>query len=533
MQKFIGLGMTIIPIALSCIILVFGFFGRPSGVEYLINADSLLPAHMAWDVAQHDYALANFQWPRVLALPDLAFFFAAEGLGLNWRTSYLVYTCLIVSAAILAMGWVVMRMRTCSYREAVFGAGMMVATALLVAFAGFALSPDEPLRWIPQVSLIMCVTHGHSFILSLVAYCTALNGVRGNRRQAWITWGLCAFATFSDTIFVGYFLLPFAIAGLLVAFTRRGAASEISPGFTPLARFAAAAIVACLIGWIAKIPLPTQEMKFVFHGLDKSLAVMLSETRRAPWIIGLAGLTLGLSIWAIGSLFRRRMPAQSSAEVDREWLVLAGLAASVMSLGLAALFYIDYDGYRYAVPFLWWPLLIALGSMPLPKSATSNRMLQGGSVAVAAIAVAASPLSASALPHWRAPLEKCLSDNRQNWGLQAGLATYSLSRQIMGSSDWKLQVDQITEEGSAYFWGNDFAAYKHDIHAAERAPHYNFIVVDDAMDPFSFETLFGIPARTESCGDRLIWIYDQPIVPPGIDDRPERSVKLKFISSNS
>lgn len=531
MQYSFRFGMPVVPILLSWIIVIFGFFGTPTGVEYLINADSLLPAHLAWDVARHDYAWANFQWPRVLALPDMAFFFMTEALGLNWRTAFLAYTCLAVTAATFAMGWIVSRMRASNYGEGLFWAGTGIAVTLLAALAGFALSPAEPLSWMPQLSLLMCVTHGHSFVLSLVAYCTALDGVRGNRRQAWVTWALCAFATFSDTIFVGYFLLPFVIAGLLLALSPRGAALGPPGELGRIGRFTAATTLGCMIGWVAKIPVPAQEMKFVFNGFGDSLAIMLSQILRAPWVVGLILLTMALSAWALLGLFRKNPIARSTAESDRDWLALAGLGASIMSLGLAALFYVDYGGYRYAVPFFWWPLLIALAVVRLPNSVLSARKLQIAAAAMMTAAVAVAPLSASTLPQWRSPLEKCLSDNRRNWGLDAGLATYWRSRQIMASSDWKLQVDQITEEGNAYLWGNDFAAYKHDMNASKGPPRYNFIVADETMDPFSFETLFGIPARTEACGDRLVWIYDQPIVPPGIEDRPEHSVKLKFISS--
>jgi hypothetical protein len=99
----------------------------------------------------------------------------------------------------------------------------------------------------------------------------------------------------------------------------------------------------------------------------------------------------------------------------------------------------------------------------------------------------------------------------------------------MASSDWKLQVDQIDEEARAYMWGNNFAAFEHDMTGRDRPPFYNFVVADETIDPFQLETLFGFPARTESCKGHEVLVYDHAIVPEGIDYRPSTSFKLKFV----
>lgn len=518
----------ILPILLSCILIVFGIFGHPGIISYFINSDTLQPAQMAWDMTRHAYAVTSFQWSRVPSFPDVAFFFLMDWISIGWRTSVLLYTCLIATGSILSLGWVVARMRGSLYREGVFWAGIAVVFALLSIVAAIAISPGQAQDRIPQAILFICNSHGDAFLLSVLASCTALGGIRGNRRQTWLTWLFCVLGTASDTIFVGFFLMPFAIASLLVVLRYRqpdDTSLRAVPTLKATLFFLLATALACSIGWAAKYPLPMQAMRLEFQGLDVTTQRAFLDLAHQPWIVGLLILTLFLSIRAVLTLLK---PVGSSAKTalaaDRELLMLVGLGASAMSLGLAILLFVDVGIYRYAMPFFWWPLAIGLGLLRRP----SPWQLSAGVAAVATLATAALPLSASALPQWHTPLERCLSDNRQAWGLKAGLATYWHSRITMVSSNWALQVDQIDDTGNAYLWGNNVAAYAHDAHAPERAPEYNFIVVDEVVSRFDLETNFGPADRVETCGAFEIWIYDRAIVPPGIGYRPPGTLEIEF-----
>ena len=514
-------GQAILPIGLCALVIVFGIFSRSAAIEQFVNSDSLLPAHMAWDVMRHDYALANFHWPRVPSLPDLAFFFAMDLAGVNWRTSWLLYTCLVAAGVVLGMGWVIARMRGSDYSEGVTRAGIAVLAALLFAMVGLEHSPDEPRLWLPQLYLLVPVTHGNAFLLSLFTCCAALGAVRGDRRQAWAAWALCALGTFSDTLFLGYFLVPFSLAGTIMAL-RPGA-----PTFAALLRFVAGATLACGLGWLAKVPLTMQEMMLVRPDVWASLSHALNDLFEAPWILIVIALTLLLTIRTLRTLRGRpQRPAPAVVEADREWLMMTGLGASVMSLGLTYLLYDHFYAYRYAIPLFWWPVGLALGLARLPTSGKGRAALATLTVLATVCAV---PFTATAMPRWRAPLERCLSEHRQEWGLKAGLATYWHSRLVMASSDWQHQVDQIDADGRAYMWGNNFASYGHDMLRPGHPPQYNFVVVDEKMDPFEIEILFGSPIGREACGRVGVWIYDQHIVPPGTEYRPPNSFKLKFV----
>ena len=515
--SFVRFGQAVLPALLCMVVIVFGLFAQPAAIGQLVNADTLMAPHMAWDMSRHGYALVNFQWSRVPSLPDVAMFFAMDFLGVDWRISVILYTCLAAVGMVLIMGWIVARMRSMSYAGAVFWAGIAVLFTLLFAMAALHRSPGDELVWMPQIKTFMVITHGHSFILSLLACCTALKAIAGERRYAWITWAVAAFSTFSDTIFVGYFLLPFAAAGCVVLLHQRRAAAPAKPVFPfgSFLRFLGLTALACLVGWLAKLPLPTAAMKFEFPGFGQSLLLALGDLRQAPISITMVAATLVVAAWAAFTLFGKKPEAaQSVSDLHREWLVLFGLGASVMSLGLALLLYVDSGSLRYAVPFFWWPLLTIIGLLRLPELRTPAAI---AAAALSVLGTAALPLSAPVLTHFRAPLEHCLSDHRAEWGLRAGLGDYWQSRLVMASSNWKLQLDQIDENGAAYLWANDFAAYHHDMTAPERPPYYNFVVMDRTFDPFMFESYFGTPAREEDCGGTAVWIYDHQIYPQGME----------------
>jgi hypothetical protein len=515
-----------VPIVLCCVIITFGIYSRPDIVAQFINSDSLQPAHMAWDMTQHSYAVANFQWSRVPSLLDLIFFFTMHWASVGWRMTFLLYTCLVAVGTILSLGWVVARMRGSAYREGVFWAGIGVTVAFLTLMAGAIQTPKEASFWVPQALLFYCNFHGNAFILSVVASCTALGAIRGNRRQAWITWVVCAVGMFSDTIFPGNFLVPFVLAGLILAWRHRGA--EAAPTYRSVLVFAAKASLACAVGWAAKLPLFIQKMQLLSPGVRKSLGLFVEDLPRAPWIVFLLALTMALSVavlWRLRPTAEKSVP--TATRIDREWLALTGLGASIGTFGLMLLvLYAEPDAVRYALPFLWWPVTIALGLLPLPTG-RHGTAVTAATAGAAVLAVVALPLATPIVLHWRTPLEQCLTAHRSEWGLKAGLSPYWQSRETMASSDWKFQVDQVDENGYAYIWGNNFAAYTHDMTAPERPPVYNFVLANEKIDMVLLEVFFGAPVRHEICAGYDVLIYDVP-VKPTIADRPDSTLEFQF-----
>lgn len=497
-----------VPLALCIALIVFGIFAQPALIGQFVNSDSLLPVHMAWDVTTHDYAWSSFQWPRVPSLPDLAFFFSMELAGANWRASVLLYSCLVTAILIAGLGAVLSRMRGISLREGLFWAGLAVFVVLAVAIA-FPAPPSSKLQHpLPQLYLLVPVTHGDAFLFSLFAGLTGIGAIRGDGRLRWTTWLICAVATFSDMLFIGYFVTPFTIAAFLLAWRYRGAAG--APSGRQIQLFLTGAIFGCLAGWFAKSPLLIQRMEVIYPGPATSLRLFLADLPHVPWMALLLALTFILSFRSLWVLRPAAGPSTPTVtQIDREWLALTGIGACLIGLILTTLFYDNSYAYRYAIPLAWWPLVIALSLIPLPGPGK----LRGGVLVGAVVVGALLPLSLPVMAEWRTPLERCLAENRQKWGLEAGLATYWHSRAAMASSDWRLQLDQIDRNARAYMWGNNFAAYAHDMTVPERPPRYNYVIADRELGQATIEAAFGRASRYERCGELEVLIFENAVKP--------------------
>jgi hypothetical protein len=98
----------------------------------------------------------------------------------------------------------------------------------------------------------------------------------------------------------------------------------------------------------------------------------------------------------------------------------------------------------------------------------------------------------------------------------------------MASSNWTLQLDQVTDEGNAYFWGNNTAAYTHDIETRGRPPQYNFFVVDGEVEPFLIENSYGLPKDIFRCPRAEVWVFDHVIVPHPPPDEDKGIVNFEL-----
>src|SRR5208282_3945991 len=73
--------------------------------------------------------------------------------------------------------------------------------------------------------------------------------------------------------------------------------------------------------------------------------------------------------------------------------------------------------------------------------------------------------------------------------------------------DWQLQIEQITEAGAAYYWGNDRLWFSHDIHDGSRRPPYRFIIME-RLPARQITAVYGQPDHVMMCGSTAVWIYD-------------------------
>jgi hypothetical protein len=528
--QFIGRSGELLAIAVALgLIVALGLFGHPAPIAEFVNSDSLLPAHLAWDVAHHSEALRTFQWPRVISLPDIAYFMGAQWLGLGWRLSYPIYTWLVSLVLIAAIAALVARVRRVEFARALLAAGLLVGAILLLAGLAAMARPDKQIVWMPLLFALVPVTHGNGFILSLFAARAALDHADGNRRSGTIGLALCALGAFSDTLFVLYFLAPFWAATFVSELTGRSA------GVT--ARHSGAALrctigrgliwtIACLVGWFAQQLVYRQG----FSEMDLKPVVdnfysFLRNLEFMPWLVPAMALLVIVPLRE-ARLLRRGSPA---ASVERNWLAWFGSTAALLGLITMVVFqgeeadFRSYYTYRYALPLLWWPFVLLLAATPLPRPP----LLRLAPVGLAALALVLLPLGPPAILGWRSIAERCVAEHKVQLGLRAGLASYWTARAAMASSDWNTQIDQLSYSGDAYMWGNDVAAYRQDIHDRTRRPAYNFLIADATLDQFELSIRYGLEDHRVPCGNGLeLLAYNRAVEPPGADQRPARSFDL-------
>ena len=507
------LGLCTFAFICALVALICGVFGQKTTNAYFTDADTLLPATVAQQLVRHDYAWTSQNWPRVPSLPDMLLFGLGELAHLDWRVTTLLYSSLLLISGIALMAWLASIIGRRPLPFSLFWTAISVTGALLLTtLEAASLQPGWQL---PIIALIP-VTHGDALLLSLVAFGASLGGLRGHRIQASIAYSACLAGAFSDALWYPYFLAPFlfAIAVTCVlpewpAKRRKMFVFADAPAQATIRAYSVRVTLATAIGSLLQFLLPRQSLPGAeLHFSDfspSSVAAIVSSTAWSTICFVVLGAVAGYMILAAS----RHILLGRNIEFARAFLVLGGAASCVASTVVMLALHSDTDSYRYALPLLWWPIIfvVALGRW---TGALTAWIAALGAIAVAVTFV---PLNRPALVSWHSPLERCIHSKVDQFGLHAGLATYWYSRPTMASSDWTLQVDQVRGDGSIYIWGNNVAAYRHDLHDSGRAPFYNFVLLDESMDRGKLESRWGPPVATFVCGHVEIWTYDHSISP--------------------
>lgn len=508
----VRLGLCAIALALCLAALLFGVFGREASIALFANSDTLLPANVAWELAHHDYAWANQQWPRIPSVPDILFFSLGEWVGLDWRITTLLYASFILIAGTLLMAWLAAIVGRRPWTVSLFWTGMAVTCALSLAVVA-STDPATAAGWYLPIIAILPVTHGNALLLSFLALAASLGGLAGDRRQAFVVYVACLVGAFSDQLYFVYFLGPviaaFVAASVLPAWFAKSGRRFTLAG-APTAATARAFLIritfASVLGSLLQ-SLLRREARPEFQLSDFSPASVMEIATSTIWSMVCFAILTATVIIGLASL--RRAFKQREVEFAPFFIASAGVISCVSSFGVLLTLHVDIDSYRYALPLLWWPLVfvVALGRWPMGLPAWIAALVAVGLVG------AVVPLKRPALATWRSPLERCLRSNAARHDLRAGLATYGYSRQTMASSNWTFQVDQVKDDGSIYIWGNNEAAYRHDAFDPRKKPFYNFVVVYEGMAPGKLLARWGQPASRFACGDFDIWAYDRAISP--------------------
>lgn len=492
------------------------------GIGLLVTSDTLLPMHMAWDTHRFAAAWSSYQWPRIPSLvPDMFYFHGAERLGIGWRRALLGFIPTMLGLLALGMGAIIARVRRCGLAQATAQAALALAAlmaGLAALAAAFGFGP-----WAAVILVVMPVSHGSGFILSLFAAAAADAALRGSRRAFWATMLLCFVGTFCDLLFVAAFLVPLAVATripVIRATMGQGVRTLRNPA--AVLRLAAqngalvyGGLLACLTGWACQRLLKLQPVGgYLFRHPGDAITQMVRDFGHTPW----TGLAAAGSIALIAKAVAVSCQAPDAAAPDRQserFLIVHGAVAAALGLGLLAVTYVDPNSWRYGMACIWWPLTIGLAlRRPVRRASVAPaaaRWLIGGGLLLAATLLAL--LRPPPLLTWHSPLETCLTGARARLGLRHGLATYWLARANEASSDWRWQVRPIAENGHVLPWGDDPTLYARDANKPAAPARFNFIVIDPGVDRAAIVGTFGAPARRSACPDAELWVYDHWLSP--------------------
>jgi hypothetical protein len=534
-----------LPLLLSCLAtLLFCLvaYDRVSFLDDALTSDLLLPASLFWDLAHRSGAWAQFQLPRIPSfLPDLAVYGAVQMATGSWRLAHFCYGVFALSAFGLCGGWIVARVARCTMAQGVQAVAAVSLGVLAVELFLSGRTEAGVHFW-----LLLPVSHGGCFILSLVALCVARSFLTARTLRLLPLLAALQFAgVLSDKLFLLFFHIPFFLASALMVYRRE----------LPWRRFVLSVLVAVLAIVASQIAdkMVVREPDLVgailtWQDTPRHLLDMLKSPFRplgeeAPMVL-LAGfvLPIGALLLIRPSVFRRG----EGADPALFWWCVA-LSCVAATLAANAPIYWHLQNYRYMAPLLWWPLIWAAAAVV---------RFAGLRPVIAVLSVLCGLFGVVDLrtgPHlpkiltWRDPLTTCLLDRQRAFGLKAGIGDYWFARYLAAMSDWQLQIEQVNGNGGLYYWGSDPYWYLHDEQSPDTPPVFDFVVMTpppdaaaldaiariagtDAKDMWlhegsafglnraSIETLYGVPDRIVECpgatgltrlrGDKTaLWIY--------------------------
>ncbi len=485
----------------ACGVLSLFFLDRP---DFLISSDTLLQAEFVWDALHHGYAWSGFQQSRVPSIfPDLLVFAAVQAATGSWRIAMAIWVYLVLVTLTAVASCITARIARSTGATAMFAvllSVMLVLVAASLGFLRFAPMMDSNLYVSPYLIILLPNYHSGPFLIGLIAAVVASRAIEAPaasgkpRPSAAVALALLSAAMcVSDLLCITSLLLPLTAA--LVAGLSVGAVTR-----STTIRLLCAAWGGGAIGWSGVQMLNRQPLPFpTRYEIEWAIVRLPTHLVDHPgMLIVLGGLALALA----ADVWRRAIRGWLASF----WSVFAATSA-LGSLAITMLLYVDAWSYRYALPFLWWTVILAAAA--LARVCDRRPLLLRLPVATITAGLAVVWLSqgvhAPRLLRWDLPLALCL----QRAGLHAGLADYWVARRTAAASDWQLQVDQLAASGAAFYWGNDRFWFAHDVHDGARPPPYRFIVMDE-LPTQQITAVYGRPDHVMLCDATEVWVYDDP-----------------------
>lgn len=478
--------------------------------DFLYTSDSANGFLMAGDILRDP--ASYFRWvlpPSYYLVPDiaLAVLIVAAGVDPLWQMP--VFYSLIAAAQCLAVGLILSQVHGVTVAF-----GMWAWAALLVLVAWVDLAFAEP-AVSTQVMLRapLLFSHSGTLTLSLWGLWLVLRGDGTGKLSPGVLLSLLALtaiATFSDLIFIGWFVAP-AILALVVA----GLGTR-TPAFFRLALVIGVTALAAAI--LEHFFNPSRQAYLNINELSLPISV-LSDYAGAivsgPDIAGLLalGALLAAGIRALVLIARPRAGNVGDADGLASLFLGTGAVGALAGFVLLGLT-IDTIDYRFLMPafvypFLW--LFLRLFRKPLPRPAAAVGLaavpvLAAGVIALTRFDTAPPPVSRS-----HAELIRCLDAE----GRVAGLSDYWDAMALMQATGGRIHAVSIAADGLGYLWNVnlDWYFWRRDTGAAA---NFDYVIMR-RLDPAKIAVRYGVPDREITCADRTVWLYDRPVYPRGDD----------------
>jgi hypothetical protein len=475
-------------------------YDRVSFLDDALTSDLLLPASLFWDVAHRAGAWSQFELPRIPSfLPDLAVYGAVQLTTGSWRLAHFAYGLFALSALVLCGGWIAARIARC----AVMQGGQAVAALSLGVLAVELLLSGRTEAGV-HFWLLLPVSHGGCFILSLATFCVAWSFLTApSFRLLPLLAGLQFAGILSDKLFLLFFHIPFFLASALMVWRREltWRRFALTVAVSVLAIIASQAadrlvvrepdLVGAILTWRDTPRHVLNMLKSPFSPLGREAPLALL----AGFVLPIGGLLL-----ARPSVFRR---AEGAADPAVFWWCVA-LSSVAATLAANGPIYWHLENYRYMEPVLWWPLLwcaAAVVRLAGPRPAAGLLVLLCGLFAVSELR---EGVHAPKIFTWRDPVTACLLEEQEKSGLKAGVADYWFARYLAAMSDWRLQIEQVNGTGGFYYWGSDPYWYLHDWHSPDRPPAYDFLVMTPPPDAAALDLI----EHTVGSDGREMWLQE-------------------------
>jgi len=481
-------------------------YASPRLIDHLINSDTLLPALFSWELRHIAGAHRDLQLPRIPSfVPDLVFYIGLDA-AFGFRWALFLYAVLQVLAFVTVGGAVIARTAGGRLSD--------TAPALLVVFAAVMLVDIFSAGIHARYYALAPVLHFGALLWTLLGALLVAALIDAWRWPVAILLVLCCFLGFlSNRILAVMFFLPSSLALLTLLFFRA----------LPWRRVAAI-IGGGALGTLAAILVDRRlyrQPNLAVTDVWEHVARFATETPqylRAAALSAIVSLAIPLAMMGGGAaawIWRQyRARGSGDAAPTAHWATLYLWICAVLSMsasvGLGAALDYHPNTYRDVLPALFLPVIVLaafLWRYAQRTMRTLSWMIAPVLACVLVVVAGTGGFVPSAVTAWRGPIGACLLEHRDRSGLRAGLAEYWIARPAMLGTDFAVQVDQMTEEGHQFHWGNNRNAYHRSIHDPSRPPDYRFIVIDHTK-PDAIRAKYGEPTRIETCGTHTLWIYD-------------------------